>query len=145
MRENQTKSISELETLKKDLNDIFKKKLKAEKKRNSVKNQLDENLLPKLTELQNVLSSRSPEGASTGLAVLSRSEEKGTLQQVRAEIRRVYSCNRYIIKEDWKNYSLMNMRQLQILFNYAKTWHRIVFFRSAEQFYEHIMQKLEKR
>ena len=80
MRENQTKSISELETLKKDLNDIFKKKLKAEKKRNSVKNQLDENILPKLTELQNVLSSRSPEGASNGLA--TESEEKVTLQQV---------------------------------------------------------------
>ena len=92
MRENQTKSISELETLKKELNDIFKKKLKAEKKRNSVKNQLNENILPKLTELQNVLSSRSPEGASTGLAVLSGSEEKGTLQQVWAKIRRGYSC-----------------------------------------------------
>ena len=80
MRENQTKSISELETLKKDLNDIFRKKLKAEKKRNSVKNQLDENILPKLTELQNALSSRSPEGASNGLA--TESEEKVTLQQV---------------------------------------------------------------
>ena len=62
-------------------------------------------------------------------------------------------------------YSLMNMRQLRILFNWAKTWHRIVcwflcislflpvlawcdhkivFFWSAEQFYDHIMQELVK-
>ena len=62
-------------------------------------------------------------------------------------------------------YSLMNMRQLHILFNKAKTWHRIVcwflciylfllvfarcdhkivLFSSAEQFYDHIMQKLVK-
>ena len=62
-------------------------------------------------------------------------------------------------------YSLMNMRQLHSLFNEAKTWHwivcwflciylflpvfawcahKIVLFWSAEQFYEHIMQKLVK-
>ena len=65
-----------------------------------------------------------------------------------------------------KWYSLMNMRQLHILFNEAKTWHwivcwflwiylflpvfawcahKIVLFWSAEQFNEHIMQKLVKR
>ena len=64
-----------------------------------------------------------------------------------------------------KCYSLMNMRQLQILFNWAKTWHRIVcwfrwislflpvlawcdhkivLFWSAEQFYDHIVQELVK-
>ena len=116
MRENQTKSISELETLKKDLSDIFKKKLKAEKKRNSVKNQLDENILPKLTELQNVLSSRSPEGASNGLA--TESEEKITLQQVWAEKIRVYSCN-YTKREDWKggeNFSLILLIMIFLVF-----------------------------
>ena len=60
-------------------------------------------------------------------------------------------------------YSLINMRQLQILLNQTKTWHRIVcwfswiflflpvlawcvhkifFFWSAEQYYDHIMQEL---
>ena len=69
-------------------------------------------------------------------------------------------------KDQLNWYSLKNMRQLQILFIYAKDWHRIVcwflciylflpvfawccdhkivLFWSAEQFYDHIMQKLVK-
>ena len=73
--------------------------------------------------------------------------------------------NNFLVKMKVFVYSLINMRQLQILIKSAKIWHRIVcwfswiylflpvlawcahkivLFWSAEQFYEHIMQKLVK-
>ena len=69
------------------------------------------------------------------------------------------------VQLDWDQYSLINMRRLQILFNYPKTWHRIVCWFSwiclflpvlawcdhnivlqnkTKQFYDHIMQELVK-
>jgi len=80
LRENQPKAIKELETLKKDLNKAFTKKMKAENQRNLLKNQLDEKMKHKFSVMEK-LNSLSPEGDHVGLATLSRSDEKKTLQQ----------------------------------------------------------------
>merc|ERR1712080_346265 len=80
MRENQKKLIKELETLKKDLKKAYKEKIEAEKERNLIKNELDEKMSHKFSVIEK-LNSCSPVGALGGLATLSRSDEKKTLQQ----------------------------------------------------------------
>ena len=82
---------------------------------------------------------------------------------------RLVSIKKYLIIYKYirfiERYSLINMRQLQILFNWTKTWHRIVCWFSwiylylpapawcdhkivlqikTQQFYDHIMQVLVK-
>ena len=88
MKENQTKSIKEMQQLKNELTKTFQNKMKVEEKRNSLKNEIEEIVSPKIVELQSIIASRSPEESSSRQATLSQSdEEKSTLQQTIGKIK----------------------------------------------------------